>query len=134
MLKFYLCNTCGNLIEMIEDSGINPVCCGEDMEELIPGTTDGAKEKHIPVYTEQPDALSDSSTVKVLYVHVGEFPHPMTESHFIPWIVVTTNRGIYRKHLTPSEKPEALFILHKDEEVQEIYSYCNLHGLWVSTK
>ena len=27
------------------------MCCGEAMTELIPGTSDGAAEKHVPVYT-----------------------------------------------------------------------------------
>lgn len=134
MLKIYRCNVCGNLIEIIDHSGVNPVCCGEDMEELIPGTSDGAKEKHIPVCMELPDALSSSDHVKTLHVQVGESEHPMTEAHYIPWIAVVTNQGVYRKHLMPSNKPEALFILPKDEEVLEIYSYCNLHGLWVSAR
>lgn len=134
MLKFYRCNICGNLIEIIDPSGVTPVCCGEDMEELIPGTTDGAKEKHIPVCIEESGDLSDPASVKTLTIHVGELPHPMTEVHYIPWIVIKTDRGVYRKSLTPSQEPEASFIIHKDEEVQEIYSYCNLHGLWVSGK
>ncbi|MCQ2511012.1 MAG: desulfoferrodoxin [Lachnospiraceae bacterium] len=134
MLKFYRCNPCGNLIEIIDPSGVTPVCCGEDMEELIPGTTDGAKEKHIPVCIEGSYDFPEPAPMKTLTIHVGELPHPMTEAHYIPWIAIETTQGIYRKHLTPSQKPEVRFILHKDEEVLEIYSYCNLHGLWVAIK
>ena len=34
--KFYICRTCGNIIEKINDSCVPVVCCGKKMEELIP--------------------------------------------------------------------------------------------------
>ena len=34
--KFYICRTCGNIIEKINDSGVPVVCCGKPMEELVP--------------------------------------------------------------------------------------------------
>jgi len=49
-LKFYRCNHCGNIIAKVKDSGVNVVCCGDEMERLWPGTSDGAAEKHVPVY------------------------------------------------------------------------------------
>ena len=49
MLKLYKCAHCGNIVEMVEDRGVNPVCCGELMQELVPNTTDAAQEKHVPV-------------------------------------------------------------------------------------
>lgn len=134
MLTFYQCNTCGNRIEMIEDSGVTPTCCGDDMEELIPGTSDGAKEKHIPIFIEStviPSPLEEKLCTKVITVQVGETPHPMMKAHYIEWILVHTNRGVYRKSLDPSLPPEADFCLKKDETVLAIYAYCNLHGLWV---
>ncbi len=30
--KYYKCPLCGNVIKMIEDSGVVPYCCGEEME------------------------------------------------------------------------------------------------------
>ena len=48
-LKFYYCRHCGKIIAIVKDSGIPTVCCGEAMQELVPGTTDGSSEKHIPV-------------------------------------------------------------------------------------
>ena len=50
-MKFYKCNTCGNIITKLNDSGVPVVCCGEKMEELVPGATDGAFEKHVPSVT-----------------------------------------------------------------------------------
>ena len=48
-VKFYRCKHCGNIIEKIVDSGVSVICCGEEMTELVPTTTDAATEKHVPV-------------------------------------------------------------------------------------
>ncbi len=136
MLKIYICRSCGNIIEMIEDSSVIPECCGEEMEELRPGTTDGTKEKHIPVITNTEDlTCSDPSTpcMKLITIQTGELPHPMTTSHHIAWICIVTNEGIYRKDISSCDTPEACFCLKKEEQVKAIYSYCNLHGLWMNT-
>lgn len=137
MLRFYYCTICGNLIEMIDDSGANPVCCGQDMEELIPGTSDGAKEKHIPVCIDssiQQDSTDDSTDTRIITIQVGEILHPMTEAHSIRWITLLTDQGVYRKILIPSQKPETQFVIHKTEKIVAIYAYCNLHGLWVNIR
>ena len=47
--KFLLCRRCGNLIELINDSGVTPICCGIDMVLLTANSTEAATEKHIPV-------------------------------------------------------------------------------------
>lgn len=135
MLKFYICRICGNLIEMIEDSGIVPLCCGDDMDELIPGSTDGAKEKHIPVYTELSDSEKDPDSHphrKTLSVKVGSLLHPMTDDHRIEWIAVLTDEGVYRRKLKNSPTAQADFYLPDKETVKAIYAYCNLHGLWIN--
>lgn len=134
MLKIYRCNVCGNLVEVIDDSGVVPVCCGESMERLVPGAGDGAKEKHIPVcveLTQKPEAFNDPAYARVINVQVGEVSHPMTEEHSIQWIALCTNKGVYRKAPASSDKAEVQFLLQKGEKVRAIYSYCNLHGLWV---
>ena len=48
-MKFYICETCGNMIAMLKRSGVSVMCCGKKMTELEPGTTDAAVEKHVPV-------------------------------------------------------------------------------------
>ena len=83
--------------------------------------TDAAVEKHVPVYT------VDKQHVHVV---VGETKHPMLEEHFIEWITLNTNQGIYRKQLNPGQEPVADFCLCDGEQVEEVYAYCNLHGLW----
>ena len=49
--KFYICKHCGNIIAKVKDAGVPVVCCGEPMSEIVPGTTDAAVEKHVPVWT-----------------------------------------------------------------------------------
>lgn len=120
-MTFYKCESCGNLVELINDSGIPMMCCGEDMTELIPGMSDGDGEKHVPVY-----AIED----KKLIVTVGLKEHPMTDAHYIEWIAVETNKGIQRKALKPGKKPCKKFLLMEGEKVLSIYAYCNIHGLW----
>lgn len=120
-MKFYKCLHCGNIVEMIKDANVPLFCCGEKMMELIPGSIDGAKEKHIPLIKEDDGLVT---------VNVGEIDHPMLPEHYIEWIIVHTDRGIYRKHLKPNDKPEAKFALLENEIVLSSYAYCNLHGLW----
>ena len=49
-MKFYKCTGCAKLLSVIDDAKCTPRCCGEPMIELVANTTDGAKEKHVPVY------------------------------------------------------------------------------------
>ena len=118
--KFYICKKCGNVIEKIHDSGVNPVCCGEKMAEIIPGVVEASHEKHIPVVT------VEGGTVKV---EVGSVIHPMTEEHHIAWVYLQTTRGGQRKCLNAGSEPVVTFAL-SDEEPVAVYAYCNLHGLW----
>lgn len=120
-LKFLKCEHCGNIVEMIEDKGVPVVCCGQRMTELVAGTSDGAREKHVPVYE------VNGSTVLVM---IGEVAHPMIPEHYIEWIVLQTKNGVQRRELKPGEKPEAIFALCEGDEVVAVYAYCNLHGLW----
>jgi len=120
-IKIFRCSICGNIVEQIKNGGGQLVCCGKPMEKLEANTTDAAVEKHVPV-AERKDGK--------LYVKVGSVEHPMTEAHYIEWIVVADGTSTQRISLSPSDKPEAIFC---DKEHAEIYAYCNLHGLWKAT-
>lgn len=119
--KFFICKHCGNIVEIVKDSGVPIVCCGEKMSELKANTSDGAVEKHVPVVD------INEGVVKVA---VGSTLHPMIEAHYIQWIYLRTNKGIQKKYLNPESSPKAEFLIDKDEVVEEVYEYCNLHGLW----
>ena len=47
--RFFICEHCGNLITFVENKGVPVMCCGQKMTELVPNTSDGAGEKHVPV-------------------------------------------------------------------------------------
>lgn len=119
--KFYLCSVCGNVIIKLVDSGVNVVCCGKPMKQLIPSTDDTAVEKHLPVV----EFLEDGK----IKVRVGERPHPMIMEHHISFIYLETDKGGHIQYLSEGQAPEAEFFL-KEEKAIAVYEYCNIHGLW----
>lgn len=121
--RFFRCEHCGNIVAMVEDKGVPVMCCGRKMTELVPGSVDASHEKHVPVFT------VDGNKV---YVIVGEIEHPMVDEHYIEWISIQTKQGNQRKCLTPSDKPAACFSICDGDEVEAVYAYCNLHGLWMA--
>ena len=78
------------------------------------------------------DVMDEHYTVEgdLVHVEVGEVEHPMFAEHWIEWISLKTDQGIQRKYLKPGEKPAIDFKLCDNETVEEVYAYCNLHGLW----
>ena len=122
MVKFYLCETCKNIITKIVDSKVPVVCCGKPMKELVPGAVDGALEKHVPA------VLVESKVVKV---QIGEVIHPMLAEHYIQFIALETKSGVQIKYLKAGDEPKAEFVLADGDEAVAVYEYCNLHGLWV---
>lgn len=119
--KFYICEHCGKIIAVVKESGVPVMCCGQKMKEIIPGTTDAAVEKHVPVYE-----VKDNK----VYVTVGATEHPMLPEHYIEWISLQTKQGNQRKVLKPGDAPKACFALCDDDVVEAVYAYCNLHSLW----
>lgn len=119
--KFYICAHCGNIIAKVKDAGVPVMCCGQKMDELVPGTVDASVEKHVPAFT------VEGSIVKV---KVGSVEHPMAEEHYIEWVSLQTKQGNQRKSLVPGQAPEVEFAICDGDEVEAVYAYCNLHGLW----
>lgn len=118
--KFFVCKHCGNLVGMIEESGVPIICCGESMQELKANVVEASTEKHIPAVSMEDCKVS---------VAVGETLHPMLEEHYIKWIYLQTDKGGQRKALNPGEEPKAEFCLQNEKAVA-VFAYCNLHGLW----
>ena len=86
--------------------------------KLKENTEDDAIEKHLPIYKINNDDIE---------VIIGSIEHPMTEEHYIKYIIYIYNNNIEKVELKPNDKPKASFKYQKDSE---IYAYCNLHGLW----
>ena len=118
--KFFRCKHCGNFVGLVNNSGVPMICCGEPMEELIPNTTDGSGEKHVPAVTVEGNKVT---------VKVGTVMHPALPEHHIEFIYLETENGGQRKGIPVGADPVAEFLLTNDKLVA-VYEYCNLHGLW----
>lgn len=119
-MKFYQCEHCGNIVKYLESSGVQVVCCGQKMKELVPNTTEAATEKHLPVITK-----NENGNVEIT---VGSTLHPMLPEHYIGWVAIETAQGCQKKNL--SGEPKVSFALSEGDTLIAAYAYCNLHGLW----
>ncbi len=122
--KFYVCKHCGNMVNMLHDSGVKMICCGDEMTELVANTTDAAVEKHVPIITVKDDIVT---------VTVGSVPHPMTPEHKIVWIYLQTEKGEQLNCVDTQDVAETTFKLTEGDKIIAAFEYCNLHGLWKAT-
>lgn len=120
--RFFKCQRCGQITNVVNDTNLTMMCCMADMLELIPNTSEGSSEKHLPEIT----ANGTQVTVKV-----GTGTHPMETGHYIQWICIQTRKGCQRVHFEPGDKPEATFVIAEDDSLEAAYAYCNLHELWM---
>ena len=116
--RFFVCEHCGNQIELIDDHGVPVMCCGQPMSELIPGTVDASHEKHIP----QPEVVDG----KVI-VRVGSVEHPMTKEHYISFFSYVRFDRVLTVKLYPEQSSEVRFPQMRGGKM---YFYCNEHGLF----
>ena len=119
LLQIYLCEICGNMVEVVQNGAGTLVCCGEDMTLLEERTADATKEKHVPVIEKTSDGVK---------VKVGSVPHPMADAHYIEWIEIIADGKVYCQILKPGDEPEATFCI--DAEKITAREHCSIHGLW----
>lgn len=119
-LRFFRCKHCGNVLQLLCDAGVPVYCCGEEMQELVPGTVEASHEKHVPVVTHEDGGIR---------VEIGSVLHPMIEEHHIAWICLETAEGALFRFLSIEDEPVACFPDTGDRPIA-VYAYCNLHGLW----
>ena len=124
-LKFYRCNTCGNLMMVMIDPSVIPTCCGSEMEILDPIHGIEGSEKHAPIITVKDDCTE---------VQVGFQLHPMTPEHRLEWIALTDGSRVEIENLGLGEQPIARFSKMSSDGMLRAYAFCNLHGLWQSEK
>lgn len=120
-LRLFMCENCGNVVAMIEESGVAMVCCGQEMAEVTPREEEEIGEKHVPVYRVEGS--------KVM-VEVGSIRHPMEALHYIQWVCIETSRGMQIRQLLPGDEPKVCFTLCEGDTLRGVYAYCNIHGLW----
>ena len=113
-LKLKKCLICGRVVEVTNDEPV--MCCGQEMVDVIPNSTDAAVEKHVPEYTIEGDEI------------VARVNHVMEQDHYIEWIELVTDTEKIKVELKPGDESVARFPYVKGSK---IYAYCNKHGLWV---
>ncbi|MCP3871779.1 MAG: desulfoferrodoxin [Desulfobacteraceae bacterium] len=120
-LGIYKCSKCGNIAQVLHGEKPPVTCCGKPMDRLVENTIDAALEKHVPVIEK-----IDGGYI----VNVGSVAHPMGNDHYIEWIELASDDGMFvqRQMLTPTRSPEAQFKTDAAKVVAR--AYCNLHGLW----
>ena len=118
--EIYVCEICGNIVEVLDGGPGDLACCGENMTLQKENTVDASKEKHIPVVRIDGDKM---------IVEVGSVPHPMEAGHYIEWIEVWQDGKLRRAELKPGQAPKAEFCCPKGD-TYTVRAYCNLHGLW----
>ena len=111
------CKSCGAVVNVLEDCNCKCgiVCCGEEMEKLIPNSVDAAIEKHVPTY----EKINGEICAKV--------NHVMEEEHYIEWLCLIAENKQYMVRFNPGESAEAKFPYVSGST---LYAYCNKHGLW----
>lgn len=118
-MKVYHSKSCGSLVLKLVDAGCDLICGDEKMDLLEAGTTDAAREKHVPAVTREGNKVS---------VVVGSVEHPMLENHYIQFIALEQGDKVQVVSLKPGEKPAAEFVV--EDGPVTVYEFCNLHGLW----
>ena len=113
-LIFKKCSKCNNIIWSFNDRDIK--CCNESMKEIKANSTDASFEKHVPNY----EIIDDKINIVV--------NHVMEENHYIMWILMVSDNEIQYKEFKSGEEAKVTFN-YKDNSI--IYSYCNLHSLWM---
>ena len=108
-IKFYVCNSCGNLITATGSGEIS--CCGRKLEHLSVNEID---EMHTP------------KIEKVENDYYISFNHEMTKEHFLSFAAYLMFDRIHIIKLYPEQNAELRVpVMRKGE----LYFYCNKHGL-----
>ena len=128
-LEFYYCKLCGNLVQVLEEGAGELVCCGENMEHLVPQYEENELgEKHVPEIVTEHEGCETGMCREVKYVKLPH--HPMTKEHYIQFIEAQSKdkKYLYLKFLQPDEKAE--FDITNFEGESDAFEFCNIHGLW----
>lgn len=122
--KLFVCEICGNQVEILEDGGGEIICCGEPMALRDKSCETAKNKEHELVIEEIPGGMR---------VQIGkDKQHPMTAGHFIQWIECWVGNHVFRKHFKPNEEPVAEFMIEewvKNGEAPKFRTICNVHGM-----
>lgn len=120
-LEMYKCNICGNMVQVLATGIGELVCCGQNMELLVPQNSDADKElteKHTP----EIEKTENTVTIKIT-------KHPMIDEHFIMLLQAYNDNEVYTKFFSPHENVEMKI---NNSKIESAVSYCNIHNLYKS--
>ena len=109
-LKFYVCNTCENVLFSTGKADIS--CCGRKLTELV---VKAECENHLMAVEEIEDDF---------YVTID---HEMTRAHYISFVAFIGYDRVLMIKLYPEQNAEVRF---PKMHGSKLYVYCNEHGLW----
>jgi len=115
-MKFHYCPICNQLYLKLIDTENEMICCEEPTEVLISNSEQG---EHTPIIRK----IGNFVTISV------DKSHPIIDVHHISVIVMETNKGYQIKHLKINEEAKVSYILDNQEDIVNIYVFCNVHLL-----
>ncbi|MFB3893922.1 MAG: desulfoferrodoxin family protein [Phycisphaerae bacterium] len=121
-MRLYKCPVCDTVVDVLEECGLEIVCCGPAMKLLSENCADDNAGSHRAVVKWTADGLT---------VSIGDPLHPCKADHYIAWIEAVVGRKCYRQFLGPSQSPRVTF--HIPREKVTVRAYCTVHGLWSLT-
>ncbi len=115
---FYRCPICFSLVDLVHDGGHSLYCCETEMLPLEPQSEKLTDDYHTCVLTHSNG---------LLYVKVGNKPHPQSDEHRISAIYLVTKQETRRQDIKKGSPATAVFT---DTDHGDVYAYCNVHGLF----
>ena len=109
--KFHVCPVCGNAILSTGEAVIT--CCGITLPPL---EAEPAEDEH---------AIGLESVEDEYYATLD---HPMSKTHYISFLAAVSDQAVQFVKLYPEGEAGTRF---KVNRVEQIYAYCNRHGLFV---
>ena len=109
-MKFYVCNSCGNIITSMGDAQIT--CCGRTL---------------LPLEPKEIDNLHKLNFEQIEDEHYITFSHPMTKEHYISFVSYVRFDRVLTVKLYPEQGGEIRFPRMRGGKM---YYYCINHGLF----
>ncbi len=110
--KFYMCQTCGNIMTSIGEAEIS--CCGRKLTALTPRLADAAHRLRVE---------------EIEYDYYVTFDHEMKKDHYINFLAYVAINSVLLIKLYPEQSGEVRF---PKMPGGKLYYGCSKHGLWVN--
>ncbi|MBB2182176.1 helix-turn-helix domain-containing protein [Lachnospiraceae bacterium MD1] len=109
-IRFYICNTCGNIITSTSDAELS--CCGRKLSPLIAKPSDDIHNINVEINEDD------------YYI---TFSHEMSKTHYINFVAYVNYDRVLLIKLYPEQNGEVRIPRMGGGK---LYFSCNQHGLW----